>query len=357
MSKTTIEKFWQIKNLTKTKAELLIYGQIGDVDWWGDGSIVTPKAFNDDMKSIGDVTQLDVRINSPGGGVFAGMAIHNILRRHPANKTVYVDGVAASIASVIALAGDEIVMPTGSMMMIHNPMSVLIGYYNANEMREMAEYLDKMRDSLVSMYVDRCRKGKSSEEIIDMLDAETWMSAEEAVELGFADRIEQGAKMVATMGQDELLDINGVCFDPSKFKNMPKIAATVITPKPAKNEEDARMDIKDLMDKHPELYNAVREEGVQAERCRLKALDEMALPGHEGLINKAKYETGDKAETVAMQIVAAEKAVRTKMVADLQADAAPLLDVPGTPAPVDTKDQEIKAAAGKIAAAANTRRK
>lgn len=356
MSKTTAEKFWQIKNLTKTKAELLIYGQIGDVDWWGDGSIVTPKAFNDDMKSIGDVTQLDIRINSPGGGVFAGMAIHNILRRHPANKTVYVDGVAASIASVIALAGDEIVMPTGSMMMIHNPMSVLIGYYNANEMREMAEYLDKMRDALVSIYIDRCRKDKTSDEIITLLDAETWMVAEEAVELGFADKVEQGAKMVATMGRDELLTINGVCFDPSKFKNMPKIAATVVTPKPAKKEEDVSMDIKELMDKHPELYNTVKDEGVQAERCRLKALDEMSMPGHEALVNRAKYETGDKAETVAMQIVAAEKAARTKVLADLQADAADA-KVPPAPAPVNQEEDQIKAAAQNIAAAANARRK
>ena len=109
-------KFWDFK-AKENKAELMLYGEISDTSWWGDE--VTPKAFKSELDALGDVEQIDIYINSGGGDVFAGEAIYNMLRRHNAKKVVHVDGLAASIASIIAMVGDEIVMPENAMLMIH----------------------------------------------------------------------------------------------------------------------------------------------------------------------------------------------------------------------------------------------
>ena len=110
------KKFWSMTKPTNDSADLLLYGPISESSWWGDE--ITPKQFADDLEALGDVSEINVRINSGGGDVFAGQAIHSMLKRHAANVTVYVDGLAASIASIIAMAGDTVVMPRGAMMMI-----------------------------------------------------------------------------------------------------------------------------------------------------------------------------------------------------------------------------------------------
>jgi ATP-dependent Clp protease protease subunit len=162
------------------------------------------------------VSDITVRINSGGGDVFAGVAIHSMLKRHQANVTVYIDGLAASIASIIAMAGDKVIMPKGSMMMIHNPWSFTGG--DANDFRKMADTLDAIRDSMIPIYADKT--GMTSEEIIALLDAETWLSAEEAVEMGFATEVEDSLKVAASV-QGKTAIINGVEVDLNKFLNAP----------------------------------------------------------------------------------------------------------------------------------------
>lgn len=210
------EKFWKVKNLqTKNAAELILYGEISDYSWWGDE--VTPKALTDDLATLGDITDLTVRINSGGGDVFAGVAIHSILKRHKANVTVYVDGIAASIASVIAMAGDKIIMPKGSMMMIHNPWT--FAYGDSRDLRKTADTLDSIRDSILAIYEGKT--GLSNEDLIAMLDEETWMNATEAVEKSFATEVEESE--VAASIRDKTAIINGVEMDWSKFTNAPKL--------------------------------------------------------------------------------------------------------------------------------------
>lgn len=212
----TIKPFWNLKK-TGNSAELVIYGEISDMVFWGDE--VVPKDIDNELKAMGDVSEIIVRINSPGGNVFAGVAIHSMLARHKAIKTVYVDGVAASIASIIAMVGDKIIMANGTMMMIHNPMNIMWG--NANEFRAMADRLDSVRDALLSIYT--ARTGMSDDEVIALLDAETWMTADEAVNHGFATEIEKGAKITACM-RDKTAIINGIEMDWSKFARAPKLA-------------------------------------------------------------------------------------------------------------------------------------
>ncbi|MGM0882606.1 MAG: head maturation protease, ClpP-related [Bacillota bacterium] len=211
-----MKKYWSMKKTTPTVAELLLYGEISSYEYWGDE--VTPKQINEELNALGAVDEINVRINSPGGEVFAGVAIHAMLTRHNAKINVFVDGYAASIASIIAMAGDTITMAKGSYMMIHNPSGGVRG--TAAEMRKYADVLDQIRDSMVGIY--SAKTGKTSEDIIPLLDAETWMDADSAVAQGFAHGVEQGVAVAASI-RGKTAIINGVEMDWSKFKNAPKL--------------------------------------------------------------------------------------------------------------------------------------
>ena len=180
-------KSWFTTRAQAGVAELSIYDEIGAYG-------VPAKAFIGELKALGDVTDLTLRLNSPGGSVFDGIAIYNALKRHPAKVTITVDGLAASIASVILCAGDEVIMPKNAMIMIHDPSAMVMG--NAADMRSMADALDKMRDGLVSAYQDKT--GHTPDEIIQWMAEETWFDAEEALEIGFADQLEEPVAMAAT---------------------------------------------------------------------------------------------------------------------------------------------------------------
>lgn len=211
-------KFWQFRAATDPKVgELLLYGVISSTSWWGDE--VTPKQFKRDLDDLGDIDELHVFINSDGGDVFAGQAIYSMIRRHKATVIVYVDGLAASIASVIAMAGDTVKMPRNAMMMIHNPWTWGVG--NAEEFRKLADDLDKARDSILVTYEDKT--GLPRDDIIVLLDAETWLTAEEAVEKGFADEIEETKQVAASLSAGALT-VNDQTFDLSRFRNTPKFA-------------------------------------------------------------------------------------------------------------------------------------
>ncbi len=218
-----MKKFWQLraKQEAPSEGELLLYGDISSSTWWGDE--ITPAAFAQDLKSLGDISSLNIFINSGGGDVFAGQAIYSMLKRHPAQKNVYVDGLAASIASVIAMAGDTVFMPKNAMMMIHKAWTMAIG--NANDLRKLADDMDKIDESILTTYQDKT--GLEPEKIIEMVNAETWLTAEEAVALGFADVIEETKQIAASLNKD-CLTMNGLSFDLSKFRNPPKQALAVV---------------------------------------------------------------------------------------------------------------------------------
>lgn len=178
-------KWYEIKAKGE-KAEIWIYEYIGEDFWTGGG--VTAKNFQKELAEI-KASQIDLHINSPGGEVFDGIAIYNLLKQHPAKKTAYIDGLAASIASVIALAGDSVIMAENALYMIHNPTGMAMG--TANDMRSLADVLDKIASTMIGTYVGKT--GKPDAEIRALMDSETWMTADEAKEAGFVDAI--GAEM------------------------------------------------------------------------------------------------------------------------------------------------------------------
>lgn len=213
-------KFWQVKNEVNGNSEILLYGPIaGERSWWGDE--VTPRSFAEDLESLNgkDVT---VRINSGGGDVFAAHAIHNQLIAYKGKVTVVIDGLAASAATIIAVAGDRIIMPSNALFMIHNPAIGLSDYYGAEELVQAVNALNAIKDSIVAAYRKRCKA--SAEELAAMMDAETWMGAAECLEKGFVDEI-QGSVTPVLNGNS--LIVNSVQFDTCKFKNTDALKACI----------------------------------------------------------------------------------------------------------------------------------
>lgn len=201
-------KYWQVKaadNSPET-GELIIYGGIYSEKLFEDD--ITPKTIRDELKELGDLKNINVYINSPGGNAFAGNAIYNILKQHPAEITVYIEGLAASAASVIAMAGDKVVIPQNGLIMVHRAWLLALG--NAEDLRKEAEILDRVDMSLVTAYQDKT--GLEPGKILELMKEETWMDAEQAVELGFADETTEPAEVAA-------------CADPEvikAFKNPPE---------------------------------------------------------------------------------------------------------------------------------------
>ncbi|EFF0703662.1 Clp protease ClpP [Escherichia coli] len=190
------------------EADIYIYDEIG---FWG----VTAKQFISDLNALGDITHINLHINSPGGEVFEGIAIFNTLRNHGAGITVYVDGVAASMASLIAMAGDTVIMPENAFMMIHKPWGISGG--DAEKMRTYADRLDKLESVMVPVYAQKT--GKTTDEIAAMLADETWMSGAECLAHGFADQVTPAVKAMACIQSKRT----------EEFKKMPESIRNMIT--------------------------------------------------------------------------------------------------------------------------------
>lgn len=194
-----MKRMWEIKQQADNKISLYIYGDVeGDsYDWWtGDviESETSANHFRNELAKYPNAQQIDIFINSYGGSVFEGTAIYNQLKRHTAHKTVYIDGFACSIASVIAMAGDEIVMPRNALMMIHNMWMGVCG--NATELRKAADDLDTINAAGRAAYLERAGEKLSEDQLVGMMDDETWLTAAQCIEYGLADRYaEQDADM------------------------------------------------------------------------------------------------------------------------------------------------------------------
>lgn len=171
----------RIKQQAENSINIYLYGEIADY-WWDDESN-SAKCLKDKLTEMNDITEINLHINSLGGDVIEGIAMFNLLKQHPAKVNVYVDGFACSIASVIAMAGDTIYMPKNSMMMIHNCWTYTDG--NAKELRKKADDLDKIMEASIESYLAKINI--SREELIELLDAETYLTAEECYKMGFAD--------------------------------------------------------------------------------------------------------------------------------------------------------------------------
>lgn len=216
-----MDKNYEIKNKKNNVVEILIYGNIvGHSNDWNEDSW-SAKELNNELDKIDDINTLNIRINSGGGNVFAGLAIYNSIKRFSKDKDIevksYIDGIAASISSVIPLAADEVVMAKESFYMIHQPFVRAIG--TAEDLREKADLLDDVSDTLRNTYDEKTNIART--DIKDMMDEETWLNSSDALDFGFVDRVEDYE--VSASIKDDTLIMNSVEFDLSQFNNLPDI--------------------------------------------------------------------------------------------------------------------------------------
>jgi ATP-dependent Clp endopeptidase proteolytic subunit ClpP len=237
------EKWYNIQNKASGITDVYIFDEIGTYG-------VTAQAFINDIKDLKD-TPINLRINSLGGDVFDGMAMYNVIKRREARTTVYIEGIAASIATIIALGADEVVMAENSLFMIHNAWGGTMG--EAKDMRKTAETLDKISSELTDIY--RKKTGLSNDVLAEMMDAETWLNADEAYELGFVDTISDSIKVAAK-------------YDVSKFKN--------ITQEEIQNKLSININNKKMTNELKEWFNSKVDEIVATVKGDVKVSKDVA---------------------------------------------------------------------------------
>lgn len=327
-------KFWNFIPAVPQEnkpAELILYGEIAAESWWGDE--VTPRQFGEELAALGDVAEIVVRINSPGGDVFAANAIYTRLKDNAATITVKIDGWAASAATIIAAAGDKVLIARNGVMMYHDPAMNLRGYFKAEELEKQIAALAVIKNSIVNALA--LKTGKTEEEISEIMKAETWYTGAEAVENGFADELMFEEKDVETEVQDDCrVVVNSVAFDLSPFRSIPK---ALLNSRPARNgggftdihqhqqekEKKTNMEItnvEQLEQEYPDLVEQVRDHATAAERARIKAIEDLALTGFESIVDTAKFEKPESAADVAMKIVAAQKKQGEAFLSSREAD-------------------------------------
>ena len=237
------EKWYNIQNKAGASTDVYIFDEIG---MWG----VTAQNFISDIKDLKD-TPINLRINSLGGDVFDGLAIYNVIKKRTAKTTVYIEGIAASIATIIALGADEVIMSENSLFMIHNASGGAMG--ESKDLQKTAQVLDKITRQLAEVY--ESKTGLSQEAIQDMMDEETWLNAQEAFDLGFIDTISDAIKIAAK-------------YDVSKFKN--------ITQEEIKNKLSININNKKMTNELKEWFNNKVEEIVATVKGDVKVSEDVA---------------------------------------------------------------------------------
>lgn len=373
------KQFWRFENSASgdtNEATLYVYGDIVTYDMgnWNWPDDVVPNKFKNELKALGDVSKIHVRINSNGGSVFAAYAIMNLLKTHKAEVITYNDGIAASAATIIAMAGDKVVTALGSVWMVHLPATIVFG--NANDFKKAVEVLNTITESMIDIY--NHKTGIERNELEKMLNEDTWLTGTQALQKGFADEVTD-LQVVAYLNEDKKTAFfNGLNINLDKAQNIAalekiigKPPATLPKSPPAQEaqatnqpeckgkqpsasgpqnqfEEGKIMNLEDLKAKHPEIYNAIfalgaeqgEVQGAQNERTRIKEIIDMALPGMEDLTNKALFETGITAGVFAVELIRAQKEKGVSFLNDAKKDAEHLNDVGAAGAPQNSDDEE-----------------
>ena len=360
-----------VTDLGGGEAELVLYGDVCEDeprDWYTgepkDIQTVTTQRLNRELDAIRGASHLTVRLNSCGGDVFAGIAIHNVLRSLDMPITVRIEGLAASAASVIACAGDTVVAMPGSVLMVHEPMSCLFGYYNQTDLDLVKQDLDACSRAIKAIYEQKT--GMDSQSIDEMVRAETWLVGQEIVDAGFADALEDGndgedGEVQEQEGTEAV--INGVRHDLSSCRHVPDLAAKVaasvkrariakadpvrvaaikqtnqpkppeaVTAAPVANTEEppqaaqergeGPMDLTELRAQHPDLVAEIEAAAARHERDRIAAIDEIAAGIPADMVADAKYGNPVSAEALALAALRADAQAGRRHLADAMADAA-----------------------------------
>ena len=374
-------KFWNMASVSDDEGEITLYGDVMSqqpVDWWtGEpepGLYITPEGFMEDLAAVKDKSKITVKLNSCGGDLYTGIAIHNALKALPGKVNVVVEGIAASAASVIMCAGDTVTVYPGSLVMIHGVSVMLWDFLNIQDMKQLIKGMDASERAVAEIY--NAKTGIATETLRSMMTKETWFTGSEALEKGFADEIKMEANEAKlSMSMDKkILFCNGVSHNVAGFRNVPDTIPThhatppvmqgvnkKTTAKAAKKEEGGNnpMTLEELRANHPELVSAIEQgainaaqtqantEAVAAERQRLADIDSISasIPDQQ-LVHDAKYgENPCTAQELCFRVMQQSAASGQQFLANYKADGAAsgTANVGATPnggAPVNKKEQD-----------------
>lgn len=357
-------------NFVDDTAELVLYGDVVDkwpIDYWTgkpvEGSFICVDDLLEDLEQLRDQQNVTIRISSLGGDLHVGLTVYARLKDLKAHKTVIVDGIAASAATAIAMAGDVIRVHASDQIMIHDPVAFLYGYYNLAGLKDTSKALTTGVKSLVEAYA--AKTGLDPDKIKSMLMATTWMTGREAVEAGFADELIGGDVDLTVADDLSAVVVNGV-RQPVRGVQLPdclkerRVAATavpivsnVITATSQKGGDEI-MTLDELRQGQPDLVrqieDAARAEGVQAERRRLQDIEDIASTISDAtLLHNAKF--GDKpmdAATLALEALKAQASTGAGYIAKMQSDykasgSAEVWAAPKPETPENKTAEEIRA--------------
>lgn len=289
--------------------ELRIDGEVGS-EWWND---TVEREFVRKLDAVNTGT-IRVKINSPGGDVFSGFSIYNNLKNHKSKVEVEVLGLAGSVSSVIAMAGDVVRMPRTASIMIHNPFTPYTSG-EAKDLRSRADALDKMKEMALAAYTSKAKITK--EKISEMMDNTVYLTAEEALEYGFIDEIIESDEGITVDG--EMLNCAGTMFKMSAFKGFPK--EKFLNKTKTQSTGGEVMTKQELMQQYPELFKEIIAVGIMQERERLQAIDRLpVIQGAESVVMKAKYEDMSSAADLAIKLLEENTRMGASHMKNIKAD-------------------------------------
>lgn len=348
-----ITKFWNIASTGDDTGEILLYGDVVSkqpVDWWtGEavpGLFITPEGFMEDLEAVKGKSNITIKINSCGGDLYTGIAIHNAIKGLSGTKTVIVDGIAASAASVIMCAGDDVQVYPGSMVMIHGVSAWLYDYFNLQDLKKLQKDFDASERAIAEIY--HAKTGLEVDQLRNMMTRETWMVGQEAVDNGFANTLLADEGPDASLSADKkVLLVAGIRHDVRAFRSIPGTipvnnsilaapAAGIKNAPPTmdgqKKEAKKTMTLEEMRTQHPDLVaqieqqaaESARTEAIAAERARLQAIESIeASVGDAQLVRDAKYgENPCTAEQLAFKAMQKQAALGTAHLANVKADHA-----------------------------------
>ena len=318
-------QFWNIQ--TEGQASHIdLFGFVGGSKEFNDGFNETD--FLNELRAIPPDNALTISINSFGGSVYTALSIYSLLKNHKGQITFRIDGTAMSAATIItSVPNARVIMPRGAMMMIHK---VSVGIYgNVDDLKKTVEDIEKLEKNVLDIYAEKT--GKSVDVIQALMDKETYFTAEEALEFGLVDEIDE-TTVIENRADGDTVTINGLQVASKLLERAPKcFFQTVVKAQPIETPKEVElMNLETLKSDYPELFQAIRNEalaeGAAKERARIQSIEDIAMAGHEALVTAAKFDGITTAEMLAVQMVKAEKAKATIRMANIVEDAKALED-------------------------------
>lgn len=343
---------WNIASVSEDEGEIVLYGDVlsqQPIDWWtGEpepGMYITPEGFMEDLALVKDKSKITVKLNSCGGDLYTGIAIHNAIKSLSAEINVVVEGIAASAASVIMCAGDTVSVYPGSLVMIHEPRCTVIDYCGVDDLKAIIKMLNAGIDSCAEVYA--AKTGDTVDHLKSMMHKETWMTGKEAIDKGFADELLDGADPDMKMCGKDVLMVAGIRHD-VKGLHVPEglgierisAAAPAEDIKPEGETEESQKgetqmsfnNTEELRTAEPQLVSQIEAEAadravaqaVADERARQRAIDEIAaVVGDDQLVQEAKYGKNPcTAEQLALRAMQAQAALGEEHLENVAADNA-----------------------------------